>query len=1046
MRRGVLAVASSAAVVAALVLPVVPGAAAPTAFSRIATSGLRPQVLPSLLDQGRELSVVLELGAQPVAVQDAAARSHGHGLSAAQKAAQRSALLGAQDRLLPAIRAAGATVIGQLSDAYDGIHVHATLATVARLAALPGVVGVHAVQAVQPDNGAAVPYIGAPQVWTSSGFTGKGEIIADIDTGIDYYHANFGGSGNAADFTYGFAHSTTVPAFNADGTTVAFPSAKVPVGFDFVGNDYDASAPAGSPKLTPHPDPNPLDCPASLGGGHGSHTAGSAAGFGVLSDGSTFHGPYDSSIYTSHTFNVAPGVAPEATIYAYRVFGCSGSSDIVPEAIDQAVKDGANVINMSLGSPFGRTDDPTAVAAQNAVNDGVVVVASVGNQGPNAYLAGSPSTANGVISVAAMDASRPTFSGAAIGLASGTVTGIDANDGPLPVTGPIDVLKDSAGGVSLGCAASDYAGVKAGDIVVTLRGVCARVDRATFGQAAGAAAVIMINSSSGLPPFEGPIPGVTIPFIGVLDSSSAALVAANGATVTINPTTVPNPGFQLTANFSSGGPRNGDSAPKPDVVAPGVSVLSTGVGTGTGGVFMSGTSMAAPMVTGSAALIRQAHPSWPPSAVKAALMGTADASSSLILGYNSRLDGAGVIQDQRAATTVAYATTTDQLDDLAFGYQPTGGALAETRSFTLHNTSGAPLTYTFSPSTSGLGSALSYSPSTVTVPAGASADVAVTISLSAAAVAALPTADTFGGVGPGAVATARGAVVATPTTSGPGIYPLRIPFLLAPRPLSSVVAGARAPYANHGNTLTSTSLVTNASTVFPGTADVYAWGLSGPNTVGSLDDTEIVRAAGVQVQPGSALGGGASDRSLFFAINTWGQWSTPSSNEFDVAIDTNGDGKADFIVVGFDLGQFLSGSWDGRYAAFTLEAKGNLVDAFFADAPENGSTVELPALASDLGLSSTSPTFSYSVAGFSVENGGADFVPGTARFNAFAPTISSGQFLTIPPGSSANLDLSVDRLRFGSAPALGWMVVSLDDANGAAQADTIGIGKLNPQH
>jgi minor extracellular serine protease Vpr len=1030
----------SATLLLGLVAPATLAREPQSRFERIPVSGLKAHVTPALLDGGRLVNVMVELAGQPVAVEDAQAKATGRRLSNDQKAVIRANLKAAQGQVVDTVKKAGGAVVGQLVDAYNGVHARVSLATLAQLETLPGVVAVHAVQVFKPDNGAAVPYVGAPQAWTASGLTGKGVIIADIDTGIDYYHANFGGSGKPGDFTYGFAHSTTVPAHDANGTTVAFPSAKVPIGFDFVGDAYDAAAPAGSPKLIPHPDPNPLDCPANLGGGHGSHTAGSAAGFGVVANGNTFSGPYNSTIYANNTFNVAPGAAPEATIYAYRVFGCSGSSDVVAEAIDQAVKDGANVINMSLGSPFGRADDPTAVASQNAVNSGVVVVASAGNQGPNAYLVGSPSTANGVISVAAMDASRPTFDGAAIGLAAGTITGIDANGGPLPVTGPIKVLKNTDGTISLGCGASEYAGAT-GTIVVTVRGTCARVDRATFGQAAGAAAVIMVNNGAGLPPFEGPIPGVTIPFIGVLEADGPKLVAANGATVTITAATVPNPAYQSTASFSSGGPRNGDSAPKPDVVAPGVSILSTGVGTGTGGVFMSGTSMAAPMVTGSAALVRQAHPGWTPNAVKAALVGTADASADLIKSYNARLDGAGVIQDQRATTTVAYATTSDQLDSLAFGYQPLGGAFSETKSFTVHNTSTSPITYSLSPSTGSFGSALTFSPATVTVPGGASADVAVTISLSAAAVSALPSADTFA-VGLGAVATVRGAVVAMPSSSGTGIYPLRIPFLLAPRPLSNVTAGAHTPYTNHANVFSATSPLTNSSTVFAGTADIYAWGLTGPSTVRRLDDTEVVRAVGVQSLAGGAT---ASDKTLVFAINTWGRWSTPSSNEFDVAIDTNADGKTDFFVVGFDLGQFLSGSWDGRYASFTLDAAGNIVDAFLADAPMNGSTVELPTFASDLGLSSAKPTFSYAAAGFSVENGSADFVPGTAKFNAFAPTISTGDFLKIPAGKSATLGLTLDRHRFATAPALGWMVVSLDDANGAAQADLIPVGKLNPQ-
>ncbi|HYM83422.1 MAG TPA: S8 family serine peptidase [Candidatus Dormibacteraeota bacterium] len=1045
MRLRLLVTVAAGLLLAGLVAPASLAGQPASRFERIAVAGQTAHVKPALLDTSRQVDVMFELSGTPVAVQDAQAKSAGRRLAAAEKASLRASIKAAQSGLVASIRRAGGTVIGQLADAYNGVHARVPLSSLAALSATPGVAAVHGVQTFTRDNGAAVPYIGSSVAWAAGGFTGKGVIIASLDTGIDYYHANFGGSGKVADFTYGFAHSTAFPATNADGVTQAFPSAKVPKGFDFVGDAYDAAAPAGSPQLIPHPDPNPLDCPSSLGGGHGSHTAGSAAGEGVLSNGKTFAGPYDANTYTNNTFTVAPGAAPQATIYAYRVFGCSGSSDIVAEAIDRAVADGANVISMSLGSPFGREDDPTSVAANNAAAAGVVVVASAGNNGTNAYTVGSPSTASRVISVAAVDASRPTFNGGDIGLASGVIQGIDANDGPLPVTNAaIKVLKNADGTVSLGCSQAEYAGT-AGDIVVTARGTCARVDRAVFGQAAGAAAVIMINNGAGLPPFEGPIPTVTIPFIGVAQGTDAKFLAADGQSVTITPATIANPGYLHSASFTSGGPRNGDSAPKPDVTAPGVSVFSTGVGTGTGGAFISGTSMACPLVAGSAAQVLQAHPGWTPDAVKAALMGTADASSVKIIGYNSRLNGAGVVQTQKATQTVAYATTADHLDSLAFGYQPLGGPLVESKSFTLTNTSASDITFDLASSALGLPASVAF-PASVTVPAGGTADVSVTISMSAAQVAALPTSDTFGGLGPGAVATTRGAIVATPTTSGPGLYSLRVPYLLAPRALSDVAAGARTPYVNRSNIFSASVPLTNRSSIYGGTADVYAWGLSGNNTVGGPDDTEVVRAVGVQSLPGSALGAPATDRSLVFAVNTWGRWSTPSSNEFDIAIDTNGDGKADFVVVGFDLGQLLSGSWDGVYASFTLDSAGNLVDAFYADAPMNGSTVELPTLASDLGLSAAKPTFTYAAAGFSVETGAAAIVPGTATFNAFAPTVSNGQFLSLAPGASQSLGLTLDRRTFDKAPSMGWMIVSLDDANGAAQAELVPVGKLNPRH
>src|SRR6185312_14469723 len=161
------------------------------------------------------------------------------------------------------------------------------------------------------------------------------------------------------------------------------PTAKVVGGFDFAGPTYNADV-AGS---TPTPDPDPLD-----GNGHGSHVAGTAAGFGV-------------------TGSIGPGVAPEALLYALKVFNdTEGSTNLVSEAIEWALdpnhdgnmKDHLDVINMSLGSPFGDPDDPSAISAENAADLGVIVVASAGNEGEFPYITGAPAVAPGAISVAAV--------------------------------------------------------------------------------------------------------------------------------------------------------------------------------------------------------------------------------------------------------------------------------------------------------------------------------------------------------------------------------------------------------------------------------------------------------------------------------------------------------------------------------------------------------------------------------------------------------------------------------------------------------------------
>jgi len=162
--------------------------------------------------------------------------------------------------------------------------------------------------------------------------------------------------------------------------------------------------------------------------GHGSHVAGIAAGFGVNADGSTYVESgadtyatlkdLTSSAYISK-FRIGPGVAPKAKLYSLRVFGCQGSTDVTEEAIEWAMdpnndgdlSDHLDVINMSLGSDFGSEYDTSAVAANNAAQAGVVVVASAGNAGDVYYITGSPASARYAISVASSVDSSAVFNG-----------------------------------------------------------------------------------------------------------------------------------------------------------------------------------------------------------------------------------------------------------------------------------------------------------------------------------------------------------------------------------------------------------------------------------------------------------------------------------------------------------------------------------------------------------------------------------------------------------------------------------------------------------
>ncbi len=1034
MNRRLLSAGLGTLVIVAAVIPATTSARSPQT-PQVATRVTRPSIdvklHPGMLAD-KVGNVMVELAGDPVVIRQADAKAAGTALSAAQRASVRRSIKASQDALRSKIVAAGGRILGQYQDAYNGIKVRVNLRQVARLAALPGVKAVHAIQIYTQDNTIGVPYIGAPAAWQATGFTGKGVKIAIIDSGVDYYHADFGGSGDPAD--YAAADSTTL----ADG---GFPTAKVAGGYDFAGNGFDASGEVGS--TTPAPDPDPLDCgPADGGVGHGTHVAGTAAGEGVLADGSTYTGPYNASTITGHSWLVGPGVAPQATIYAFKIFGCDGTTDLTVDGINAAVAAGVDVINMSLGHALGEPspDDPSSVASDNAVKAGIVVVASAGNEGGNAYVHGSPAAATGVISAAALDA-LPSFPAAIVQGAGTDIPGIDMNSAPLPLSGTADAITDTATTLKLGCDAADFAGFTPGDIAIVQRGDCPFVDKGTFAQAAGAAAIVIVNRDDtdpgDLPTFLGSLPSFfTIPMIGTDRTAKAALIAADGDPITLaSGGIIANPTYRNTADFSSGGPREGDSFLKPDVTAPGVSISSAFVGSGTGAQMLSGTSMAAPSTTGAAALAIQAHPTWSPTRIKALLMNTASVSRSLIVGYDPRMNGSGVIQPRRAVDSVAFATTGWGEASLSYGYDPRVGSLTDTRSIKITNTSGKAITYRLSRSFVGddLGAEVLFSRRTVRVPAHSSRSVKVTIRLSRADMADLPGADALPTE---AVLVAEGAVTATPTTGGEGRYRLRVPFLVVPRSLSSVSATGASHFVLDAGIGSSTINLRDTG-LHSGNADVYAWGHVDPRD--GLKEVDI-RAVGAQSLDGAYGGLGNDDRLLGFAVNTYGRWTTAANNEVDLLVDTNRDGDPDFVVIAADSGLVLTGIPNGQVLGFVVDlSTGDLVDIWTVSAPANGSTIVIYAAASDFGLTDGGGPFDYAVDTFSLQDFGDDSTTGFAGFDPFHPAVSQGDFVGLDSGDRAGLPVTVDLARFGDAPALGWMVVTMDDANGAAQANLISV-------
>ena len=539
------------------------------------------------------------------------------------------------------------------------------------------------------------------------------------------------------------------------------------------------------------------------------------------------------------------------------------------DAIEWAVDHDMDVINMSLGSPFGSKDDPSAVASTNAAKDGVIVVTSAGNSGPNQYIAGSPGNADGAIATAANDAWQTTPGATltttpAIANPNGSpFTLINANGADLSggLSGPIVVLADNpatttdqAGYVgsadeSLGCSPSAYTynGITpgGGQIAVVKRGTCARVARGIFGQQAGAAAVVMTNNASGLPPFEGQITSnpdtgelytVTIPFLGANGNQATAGTASNklqtqgnGKAGVLAAVDLANANYKGFASFSSGGPRIGDAFLKPDVTAPGVSVISTNSGSGNGSEILSGTSMASPHDAGAAALVRQAHPDWSVADIKAAIINTADPSlaGSSTTPFRISRGGSGEIQPAKSTKTdvVAYnnggGPEGSNFDvAVSFGFEELDHNFSKDGHIRLDNNGSSDATFNIAPTLpQGSPRTITLDKSSVTVPAGKHADVKFRLDVPAAT----------GGAANGSGLSFQevaGLITFTPAAAGDnhGIA-LSVPYYLVQRPMSKVEAKV-APGSKLAPGQTATINLTNkADAPLAGDADFYAWGL-----------------------------------------------------------------------------------------------------------------------------------------------------------------------------------------------------------------------------
>ncbi|MCE7947474.1 MAG: hypothetical protein DYG88_08615 [Chloroflexi bacterium CFX4] len=893
-------------------------------------SGLLPELAADDLwvQANGRTRIIVEMSQPPTAL---AFGMMADGASVDAVAANMSAAVEAEQTLATNFMAnlpGNVRVLNTLRAAVNAIVVEVDAANVNALRQIPGVKNLYPDSIVERANADAATRIVAPPVW-QSGYTGAGIRVGVIDDGLDYRHAHFGGTPAA---TWG---SFTGPL-----------AAKVVGGFDFVGDAYDAR----DPLSVPAPDPDPLTCwpsptyPIGFGGEtspvhHGTHVAGSLIGYGVASDGSTYLGPYDTTTPLG-TMRIGPGIAPLAQLYVYRVFGCYGSTATVNvvAAIDRSVDpngdfspaDRLDVINMSLGSNYGSGLGIYEAAINNATTAGVVVVASAGNGGDSFFVTGSPAAASSAISVANTSLFAPVFTLNAP--FSKTYPAFGAAFGPqvFSVTGNI-VLADPI--LACGTGPLTNASAIAGNIALIDRGTCPFVEKVKRAQDSGAIAALVCSVTGAAVTMGGSDPTITIPSIQLEGPACSEFRTLSGINGTMSVST------QDGLNSSSSrGPRRGTNISpmvlKPDVAAPGTNILSS-VGPALPGPAFnqsarySGTSMAAPMVAGMAAALRQKYPTWTPAQIKALIMNTADADVFVQPGILPDIFGVGRAGSGRAnlskaeqAPAIAYDSAAPERVSVSFGLLEVVGSGVYSRTITVKNMSAVPQTYAVSVQNivNQNGTTVSASPSNIVVPVAGTATVTVTITANPVTPGSLnrdpSTPAVQAGVRREWLPEVNGNVLLTPA-SGPV---LRVPYHAAVRPVSTMKADSShlvlpstsgtANLSQSGTTFSTGSLIATGFE-FNAEAMVSPFRLmyqspNEPNVLGAPENHADIRYVGVTSDYG-ARSGNLGTTQIYFAIVPWSNVTTPKEVEYAVYIDVDQNGIDDYIL------------WNARFSVSNVQ-------------------------------------------------------------------------------------------------------------------------------
>jgi subtilisin family serine protease len=883
--------------------------------SPVQVGGISADLLDqSLFDQGTQ-RVVIRLTADSVAEAKAKGRRTAPGQVKKIAEVQQDAFLARVWDVDPKAR-----VLAEVQVVMNAVFVEVDASALPALAADPDVLRIAPVGDYDLSLTETVPYIGGAAV-QALGYDGTGIRVAVLDSGIDYLHANLGGSGDPADFA---ANDPTILEL---GT---FPTDKVIGGYDFVGDAWDR----GLPEM---PDPDPLD--AGSGGGHGTHVADIIGGVN--------------------------GVAPGVALYAVKVCSslssaCSGVGLIqgmefaVDPDGDGDPSDRVDLINMSLGSDYGQTfDDDLAFAVDNATTLGVLTVAASGNGGDKPYITGTPASADTAISVA-----QTNVPSAVLPLLQILSPASVAGDYPavfqpwsVSLTTVIEAplqYGDGAGGNGNGCAAF-ASGSLAGKIVLVDRGSCNfTLKISNISQAGGLVGIIGLVAPGD--PFAGGDGGdrpIDIPgyMVSLATANSLKAGLTEGETIVRFDPATGLPLVRSMVGSSSRGPRNPDSFVKPEIGAPGASVSAiAGSGTGTGP--FGGTSGATPMVTGSAALLLQAEPVLSPAEVRARLMNTGETAilNDVLTGEPAPISriGGGEVRVDRAVQAPAAAWDDDLLTGaLNFGFVDVEKETIHLfRTVRVRNYSDHDVEYRIHPifrfADDEMNGAVSVqAPNKLKVKAGRDATFRVKLTVSGAML--WTNYMNSGGEGANPAALTRNEYDGYLVLDG-GDHVLHMPWHILPRKAAEVVGRSNLTFEGGMDAidLTNTGVGTAQN-------DAYALLALSPDlpggSPGAGEPTPDIRSVGINTFPVPPTFC-SSEFVWAFSINTWERQTHLLPVSHQVILDIDQDGTADFIVLNRDLSGFTTIN-DGRQATWAVNLATGSASIYFLTehATNTGNTV-----------------------------------------------------------------------------------------------------------